>query len=212
MAKRGASGAQAPGSSPTRTPVSTTAPASTALDQPAAEWESPAGVADVASAATSPLVQTADKPVQVSQWTLDELDKDSFEKMVNTAAGQTGNKAQDIINFARGFLGTPYVWGGTGPLGFDCSGLLQYVFKKFGVNLPRVSFQQANTGTRVAADQAQAGDIWFIDNSPRNHGADHIALLISPTEILEAPHAGASVRIRKLSQSELDRGGFTRVL
>lgn len=192
--------------------MSTAAPASTALEQPTPEWQPPAGVADIASAATSPLVQTADRPVPVSQWTLDELDKDTFEKMVSARSGGTGNKAQDIINFARGFLGTPYKWGGTGPLGFDCSGLLQYVFKHFGVNLPRVSYQQANAGTRVSADQAQAGDIWFIDNSPRNNGADHIALYIGDGLILEAPRTGLNVRIRKLSQRELERGGFTRVL
>lgn len=72
----------------------------------------------------------------------------------STAAGN--GQRQQVIEYAKKFLGTPYVWGGTTPNGFDCSGLVQYVYKKFGVNLPRVSQQQANAGKRTSAQQPRA--------------------------------------------------------
>lgn len=58
-------------------------------------------------------------------------------------------KRGKISRLAQSFVGTPYVWGGTSPSGFDCSGFVQYVFGKMGIQLPRVSYQQANSGRRI---------------------------------------------------------------
>jgi cell wall-associated NlpC family hydrolase len=67
-----------------------------------------------------------------------------------------------IVNYARQFLGTPYVWGGTTPAGFDCSGFTQYVFRNFGIELPRTSSGQSTVGTRVSAADARPGDlVWW---------------------------------------------------
>lgn len=143
---------------------------------------------------------------------LPALGREDFEKTFSQQLGGATGKAADIIAEARKYLGTPYKWGGTGPLGFDCSGLLQYVFGKYGVQLPRVSFQQARGGARIGAAEAMAGDLWWIDNSSRNNGADHIALYLGNGQILEAPRAGLNVRIRSLSEEEMRRGGFTRYL
>jgi cell wall-associated NlpC family hydrolase len=107
-----------------------------------------------------------------------------------------------LVKYAKQFLGTPYVWGGSSPGGFDCSGLVQYVAKKFGLNLPRISNQQANSGVRTDIKNLQAGDLVAWDENSRNQGADHIAFYIGNGYVLEAPHTGADVRIRKLGKNE----------
>lgn len=66
----------------------------------------------------------------------------------NTTVSATGNS---IVDYAYQFLGTPYVWAGTSPSGFDCSGFTQYVFRNAaGVSLPRTTYEQINVGTPVA--------------------------------------------------------------
>lgn len=110
--------------------------------------------------------------------------------------------AGQIVRMARSFVGTPYVWGGTTPSGFDCSGFVQYVYRKMGVNLPRVSYQQAQSGPRVALDKLQAGDLVAWDVSTRNNGADHIGIALGGGLIAEAPRPGVPLRVRKLSNNE----------
>jgi|SRR5690242_6449076 len=117
--------------------------------------------------------------------------------MLPTGQQATGTRGQ-IIDFARQFLGTPYVWGGTQPGGFDCSGLVQYVYKHFGVSLPRVSYQQSGAGKRISLDQLQPGDLVFWDNSSRNNGADHVAIYIGNGQIIQAPRPGKNVEVSNL--------------
>ena len=117
-------------------------------------------------------------------------------------ATDTAGPAGQIARMARSFAGTPYVWGGSTPSGFDCSGFVQYVYRKMGVNLPRVSYQQAQAGPRVALSELQAGDLVAWDNSTRNNGADHIAIYLGGGLISESPRPGVPNRIRKLSNNE----------
>lgn len=118
------------------------------------------------------------------------------------------NTDNAIVDFAKQFVGTPYVWGGTNlQEGVDCSGFLQSVFKEFGINLPRVSFQQAAAGDRIGLDKLKPGDLVAWDNSSRNNGADHIALYIGNGQIIEAARPGTNVRIRKLG-GDFDKGAW----
>lgn len=90
---------------------------------------------------------------------------------------QPQDAAQNIVSQARQFVGTKYSWGGSNPTtGFDCSGLMQYVFKNAGINLPRTAMQQGKVGQEVNLQQAQPGDIiWFgSKNSP---SGQHIGLI-----------------------------------
>lgn len=108
-----------------------------------------------------------------------------------------------VVEAAKTALGTPYVWGGNSlQNGVDCSGLLQQAFAQAGLEIPRVSFQQANYGERVALNALQPGDLVAWDNSSRNSGADHIALYIGNGQIIEAARPGTAVRIRKLGSDE----------
>lgn len=107
-----------------------------------------------------------------------------------------------IISMGMQYLGTPYVWGGTKPGGFDCSGLLQYIFGKNGIKLPRISAEQARYGARIGINALRPGDLVAWDENGRNVGADHIAIYIGNGKILEAPHTGAVVRVRTLGENE----------
>jgi cell wall-associated NlpC family hydrolase len=112
-----------------------------------------------------------------------------------------------IVNAAKHFLGVPYVWGGTSPKGFDCSGLVQYVFGKFGVKVPRIAADQFNAGMKVNRSQAQPGDV--IGFSSASQGLHHIGIYIGNGLFIQAPHTGDVVKISKLSDRS-DIAGFRR--
>lgn len=112
--------------------------------------------------------------------------------------GATEGWRKAVVAMAHKFLGTPYVWGATGPSAFDCSGLVQYIYNRNGFNLPRVSMDQARSGHRVALSDLKPGDLVAWDNSSRNAGADHIAVFIGNGQIIEAPHPGANVQVSNL--------------
>ncbi|TIC78631.1 transglycosylase SLT domain-containing protein [Nocardioides sp. GY 10127] len=115
-----------------------------------------------------------------------------------TASGGASPLAERVIDKARSYLGMPYVWGGDSPSdgGMDCSGLVQHVFGSVGIDLPRVSADQARSGTAVASmAQARPGDLIAWDNSSRNVGADHIAIYVGHGKMIEAPYTGASIRL-----------------
>ncbi|SDD35213.1 transglycosylase SLT domain-containing protein [Nocardioides lianchengensis] len=114
----------------------------------------------------------------------------------STTAGTADTTGEDIVAEAKKYLGVPYVWGGTSPDGMDCSGLVKLVYEKFGIDLPRVSYQQAEAGRPVASmAEAQPGDLIAWDNSSRNNGVDHIAIYIGDGKMIEAPRTGLDVRI-----------------
>ena len=141
---------------------------------------------------------TATNPFE--SWKLPELTEEEFGAAANAAPGAPGGKsrAKELLDFGKKFVGTPYKWGGTGPLGFDCSGFVQYVYRKFGVELPRVSYQQAKYGKRVGLNELRPGDLVAWDTSARNNGADHIALYLGDGLVIHAQKPGDRVNISKL--------------
>ncbi len=106
-----------------------------------------------------------------------------------TTASATG---QAVVDQARKYLGVPYVWGGTNPAtGLDCSGLVQLVYQKVGVDLPRVSYEQARAGRPVPSlAQARPGDLLAF-GSP----VHHVAIYIGDGKMIEAPRPGRDVRV-----------------
>lgn len=110
----------------------------------------------------------------------------------------TGSVTGDqVVAKAREMIGLPYVWGGTDPQrGVDCSGLVQSVYSSFGIELPRLSADQARAGTPVASlAEARPGDLIAWDNSGRNVGADHIAIYLGDGMMIEAPRPGGHVQV-----------------
>src|SRR5882724_10118242 len=113
-----------------------------------------------------------------------------------------GISGQDLVNYALNFLNVPYVWGGTSPSGFDCSGLMQYVYGHFGLGIPRTTFDQVKSGRVVANVQsAQPGDLIFFD-SDHNGTPAHVGMYMGNNQIVVADHTGTPVRVRSLSQED----------
>lgn len=79
---------------------------------------------------------------------------------------------------------------------------MQAAYKAAGIDLPRISFQQANSGRRTDFAGLRAGDLVAWDNSSRNAGADHIAIYLGNNQIIEAPRPGKTVRVRNLGKNE----------
>lgn len=84
--------------------------------------------------------------------------------------------AADIISVAESYLGVPYVWGGTSPSGFDCSGFVQYVFKKCGYSLSRVADAQYNNGYAVSYSNLAPGDLVFFERTYATNGISHVGI------------------------------------
>lgn len=134
----------------------------------------------------------------------DDTGIDSLETIAPKLDLKVDAKRQQVIDYALTKIGKWYVWGGESDAegGFDCSGLLFAAFKAAGIDMPRVSYAQANRGKRVGIQKLKPGDLVAWDNNPAQAGADHIALYLGNGFILEAPHTGAKVRKRKLRANE----------
>jgi cell wall-associated NlpC family hydrolase len=97
------------------------------------------------------------------------------------------------VALARRELGVPYLWGGESPRGFDCSGLVAYVYARLGVSLPRVAADQYRAGRHVARSMLRPGDLVFF------HGLGHVGIYIGGGRFIHAPHTGEVVRISSLT-------------
>lgn len=162
------------------------------------------GAAQPGGAASAPGLAASTEPVTGMQAF------GNADEYVNAAGGKAplGQKGVNgtrraIVELAQQYKGTPYVWGGTDlNSGVDCSGFIQSVYKEMGIDIPRVSYQQASYGKRTDLSNLKAGDLVAWDNSSRNNGADHIAIYLGNGRIIEAPRPGLGVRVRKLRDGE----------
>jgi cell wall-associated NlpC family hydrolase len=111
---------------------------------------------------------------------------------VSPADRQAAATAAGIIAYAKRQVGIPYTWGGTGPRGFDCSGLIQRAYSVAGIHLPRGTHAQSRSGTRISRSQLQPGDLVF------SNGFGHVQLYIGDGKVVEAAHSGTRVRIAKM--------------
>lgn len=107
--------------------------------------------------------------------------------------------ASAVLSTADDYVGTRYVWGGTTPKGFDCSGFVQYVFRRHGIELPRTSRQQAQVGRYVPTSRAalEIGDLLFFATDGKR--IDHIAIYAGNNEIIHSSSSGGGVGYDNLS-------------
>lgn len=112
-----------------------------------------------------------------------------------------GPSASTAVAYALAQIGTPYRWGGETPgLGFDCSGLTQAAYQAAGIAIPRTSEAQWSALPHVSLDQLQPGDLVFFDPGEFIPGLPgHVGVYIGSGEMVDAPHAGAMVRIEDLA-------------
>jgi cell wall-associated NlpC family hydrolase len=105
--------------------------------------------------------------------------------------------ASDVVSIAMEYLGCPYVWAGSSPSGFDCSGFVMYVYAKVGVSLPHSSRMQIGCGKSVSSGDLKAGDLVFFGN-PTIH---HVGLYIGDGKMIHAAGVGKGVRIDSVWRS-----------
>lgn len=108
--------------------------------------------------------------------------------------GYNSDVAQKVIDYAHTQLGVPYVWGGTTSFsGLDCSGITQNAYAAAGISIPRVTYEQINSGTHVSVGDIQPGDLVFYNNT------EHVALYIGDGQVIHAPYHGTVVTIDSLT-------------
>lgn len=110
----------------------------------------------------------------------------------------TKQDGMEIVELAKTFMGVPYVFGGTTPSGFDCSGFLQYVFKMYGINIPRLADEQYLLGESVKTSQLSVGDLVFF--STYLEGASHCGFYVGDGKFLHTS-SSRGVRIDSLNDS-----------
>lgn len=105
---------------------------------------------------------------------------------------------REIVEYAKKFLGVEYVWGGTTPSGFDCSGFTQYVYKHFGIETGRTTWDQIKTGTRVSVSAAQEGDLIFFGDYSDPMNPVHVGMYIGNGDVIHASYGAKKIKISKL--------------
>jgi cell wall-associated NlpC family hydrolase len=143
--------------------------------------------AQLAAAARARLAspQTGVEVLAASSGSIDSTD----EPLPAAPPGRYGG----VVGIAMQYLGTPYVYGGAGPSGFDCSGFVMYVFAQVGVSLPHNAAAQYGYGTPVSRSQLQPGDLVFFN------GLGHDGIYIGGGQFIHSPHTGDVVKISSLS-------------
>lgn len=119
----------------------------------------------------------------------------SNDSVTATAAPAASSKGQAIVNSAMQYLGVPYVWGGTSPRGFDCSGLVQYVCRQNGISVNRVAADQRRNGTYVSRENLQPGDLVFFAKGGYIH---HVGIYVGNGNMIHAPQTGDVVKISSI--------------
>ena len=169
-----------------------------ALSAPVLAANPPPAVSNIppTSAPSDPLAAMA--PVELATPDAAPIAEQLQALQAASAAPSTSTRVKTVLQRAFALLGTPYRWGGSSPDGgFDCSGLVGYVFRSIGIDLPRVSRAMANEGIAITDRTALAeGDLVFFGRRGR---VDHVGIYVGDGKFLHAPRTGRDVTVSSLT-------------
>ena len=116
--------------------------------------------------------------------------------------GGGSQRGESAVDAARTKLGSPYVWGASGPRAFDCSGLVQWAYRQQGVNLPRTTYALMHAGQAVSPNDIRPGDL-ILSNWSGPGTPEHVQLAVSPTMVIEAPTPGGHVQMSHIPSGRI---------
>lgn len=167
---------------------------------PAAEVAKPSTNNTVASSNTASTTNVATNNTTTNSNTASTSNNDAATSNTDTAESSTTQtasySASKVISVAKAYIGTPYVWGGSTPSGFDCSGFTQYVFAKVGINLNRNTIGQESNVTKKSTAAAQPGDLLFWGAQGSTY---HVGIYLGGGQYIAAPEPGQNVKVGTLA-------------
>lgn len=122
---------------------------------------------------------------------------------------RTFSEHENIINYAKSLQGVRYVWGGSSPNGFDCSGYVKYVYQKFGINLNRTAADQAQQGTYISKANLNTGDLVFFDTNGGHNYINHVGIYIGNGMFIQSSSGAGRVIISSLNEGFYARNYMT---
>jgi len=125
--------------------------------------------------------------------------------------GRVGSGHPEAVTVGMRYLGVPYVWGGSTPQGFDCSGLVQYVYREIGISLPRTSRMQFTVGAYIPPDRMDLlvpGDLVFFGYDGDPDRVHHVGIFVGGSDYLHAPRRGEPVQVNSLAERIARRGDY----
>ncbi|MFC3520141.1 C40 family peptidase [Streptomonospora nanhaiensis] len=126
---------------------------------------------------------------------------DHAETRIGDDAHHGGGHGATAAQWALGHVGKPYVWGGTGPHGFDCSGLVMRAWQHAGTDIPRVTTDQYRIGTPVPLDRLRPGDLLFYDTGGPGGAPAHVTMYVGDGQMVNAPSSGKTIRVEPVESA-----------
>lgn len=130
-----------------------------------------------------------------------------YVTVVDAAEAAVSGKGQEIADYAVGFVGYPYVYGGSSPKGFDCSGFTKYIYSQFGYSLNRTASNQLDNGVAVSRDELQPGDlVMFKKSGSGSSRASHVGIYIGNNQFVHASTSRVGVIISGMNEAYYTSG------
>lgn len=153
--------------------------------------KSPTVIEEVNNAIESGTARIEDLQAQAA---ISDTTNSSNNSTIAPNRGQTSSSGNAIVDYAYTLMGTPYVYGATGPSSFDCSGFTSYVYRNAaGIEITRTTYSQLGVGTSVSYNELQPGDLVFT------YGSDHVGIYVGNGQYIHAPQPGDSVKVSPIT-------------